>query len=46
MRGGRKVILTSKGRQQLEEENRKLARTVQELQYTLDETTEGQTSVD
>ena len=32
-------------RRQLEEENRKLARTVQELQHRLDETTEGQKSV-
>ena len=31
-----------KERRRLEEENRKLARTVQELQHRLDETTEGQ----
>ena len=34
-----------KERQQLEEENRKLARTVQGLQHRLDETTEGRKPV-
>ena len=34
-----------KERRRLEEENRKLARTVQELQHRLDETTEGQKPV-
>ena len=34
-----------KERHRLEEENRKLARTVQELQHRLDESTEGQKPV-
>ena len=34
-----------KERRRLEEENRKLARTVQELQHRLDETTEGRKPV-